>query len=127
MRRLLPYDAEDALIVDDAGRLLEGTSSNFFGVKGREIWTAEENILPGITRSMVLEEASAGGYIVHLEAITVDDIPLLDEAFITSSSRGVLPVVQINDHTIGTGQPGLVTKDLEERYQRRLEAELETI
>ncbi len=127
VRQLLPDDVEDALIVTDAGRLLEGTSSNFFAIKGKEIWTADENVLPGITRSMVLEEAEKAGYPIHLEPITVDDIPLLDEAFITSSSRGVLPVVMINDHTVGTGSPGPVTEDLERRYQQRLEAELEKI
>ncbi len=127
VRRLLPEDVEDALIVDDAGRLLEGISSNFFAVRGGEIWTAEENVLPGITRSMVIEEANSAGYPVHLEAVTVDDIPLLDEAFITSSSRGVLPVVKINDRAIGAGSPGPVTEELEKRYQRRLEAELEEI
>ncbi len=127
VRRLLPDDVEDALIVTDAGRLLEGTSSNFFAVKAGEIWTAEENVLPGITRSMVLEEAQKAGYPIHLEPVTVDDIPLLDEAFITSSSRGVLPVVKINDLTIGAGAPGPLTEDLERRYQRRLEAELEKI
>ncbi len=127
VRKLLPENVEDALIVNDTSQMLEGTSSNFFAIKGGEIWTAEENILPGITRSMVLEEARQAGYPVHLEPVTVDDLPLLDEAFITSSSRGVLPVVKINDQTIGSGVPGRVTKELEKRYQQRLEAELEEI
>jgi branched-subunit amino acid aminotransferase/4-amino-4-deoxychorismate lyase len=102
-------------------------SSNFFGLRDGVIWTAEEGVLAGITRSLALEVADAMGVPVELQGVREDELSMLDEAFITSASRAVLPVVEINGKAVGTGTPGPVTQRLLQGYLERVEAELEVI
>ena len=129
-------------MVDEAGRILEGLTSNFFAVKGNEIWTNEESVLSGITRSLVLDEAVRNELPVNFRSITITEIPILEEAFITSSSRGILPVKQIDEVLIGygklvsldkpvcpgqsvcPGQPGPITKRLMDCLEDRIRNEL---
>jgi len=112
IRGQLPIGVEEALMVDDDGCILEGLTSNFFAVKGDEIWTNEESVLSGITRLLVLDEAVRIELPVNFRSITITEIPDLEEAFITSSSRGILPIMQIDRILIGSGQPGPITKRL---------------
>ncbi|MGB2909290.1 MAG: aminotransferase class IV, partial [Anaerolineales bacterium] len=105
IRGQLPTGVEEALMVDEAGSILEGLTSNFFAVKGNEIWTNEESVLSGITRLLVLDEAVRIELPVNFRSITITDIHNLEEAFITSSSRGILPVMQIDRILIGSGKP----------------------
>jgi len=124
IRGQLPAGVEEALMVDDAGRILEGLTSNFFAVKGDEIWTNEEGVLSGITRSLVLDEAVRIELPVNFRSITITEIPDLEEAFITSSSRGILPVKQIDRILIGSGNPGPITKRLMDCLEDRIRNEL---
>ena len=126
-------------MVDEAGRILEGLTSNFFAVKGGELWTNEEGVLSGITRSLVLDEAVRIELPVNYKSIMITEIPILEEAFITSSSRGILPVKQIDDVYIGSGQPagpgkpacpcqpGPITKRLVDCLEDRIRNEVEEI
>jgi branched-chain amino acid aminotransferase len=127
IRQQLPGDIHEALMVDESGYVLEGLSSNFFGIKDDLVWTADEQVLSGVTRAVVLEEIQEEGLTLRLEPYPLSQIPELSEAFITSSSRGVLPVVKIDEHIIGDGKPGKLTRKLSERYQKRIEGELEKI
>lgn len=127
VRQDLPADANEAILIDENDRVLEGLTSNFFAVKNGEIWTIEEGVLSGITRSVVLEEARKEGLVVHFEGIRAADLAGLDEAFITSSSRAVLPVTRIDGQVVGGGKPGPLTRLLLADYNRRIEAEVETI
>jgi branched-chain amino acid aminotransferase len=127
VRQELPTGIHEALMLDPQGHILEGLSSNFFAVISNEIWTEEEKVLSGITRSIVLEEAKAEGIPVHLKSISMNDLPNVKEAFITSSSRAVLPVTQIDYQTIGDGTPGPITLQLLRRYQERIQHEVESI
>ena len=97
------------LLCDEAGRLLEGSSSNFYGVAGGALWTAGEGVLEGITRRIVLDLAVRLDIPVRLEGPLRAEVSGLDEAFLSSSSRGVLPVVVIDGETVGDGRPGPVT------------------
>jgi branched-chain amino acid aminotransferase len=126
IRKQMPDDVHEALMVS-SGKILEGLSSNFFAVKEGVIWTAEEGVLSGVTRSVVLDEILGEGIPSRFSPLAVDDISVIEEAFITSSSRGVLPVVQIDDQQIGVGKPGPVTIQLHKRYLQRIEEELEEI
>lgn len=126
IRKDLPQGINEALMVAD-GSILEGLTSNFFAIIDGRLWTAEEGVLSGLTRALVLEEAAAAGLVVHLNPVPIASLPLVQEAFITSASRAVLPVIQIDDLVIGSGQPGPVTLDLMARYQARIEAETEAI
>ena len=109
----------ELLLVDERGRILEGTSSNFFAVLDGRLRTAGEDVLQGVTRGLVLAEAKEIVPIA-LAAIEVADLPRLSEAFITSSSRDVMPVIQIDQVCIGSGEPGPITQALMARYRARL-------
>lgn len=127
VRRSLPPEVEEAIMVHPAGELMEGLSSNFFGLLAGEIWTAEEGVLSGVTRRLTLDCAAKCGIKVHFQPVTTAQIGSLQEAFITSSSRGVLPVVRIDDVIIGDGRPGQLTQQLMECYSRLVESESEVI
>jgi len=104
------------LLLDETGRILEGSTSNFFAVIGSRIVTAGESILEGVTRGVFLTLIGQAGLSLDLRPISSDDLGRLDEAFITSSSRGAVPVVTIDDVTIGRGVPGPITVQLSEMY-----------
>ena len=127
IRRELPAGVNEALMIDENDRVLEGLSSNFFAVQRGEIWTAGEGVLSGLTRAAVLEEIQQEGLPLHEHAITTADLFQLDEAFITSASRAVLPVVAIDHNTVDGGLPGMITRRLMRRFQERLNRSLEEI
>jgi branched-chain amino acid aminotransferase len=127
LRRSLPEGAFEAVMVSPIGELLEGLSSNFFAVIDGELWTAEEGVLSGITRAMVLEEARQLGIPIHLQGVAMASIPGVEEAFITSASRAVLPVTRIDAATVGSGEPGPITRLLLERYNRRMGREAKPV
>jgi len=101
----LPAGVEEGLLVGEGGALLEGLSSNFFAVVGGVLRTEEERALIGVTRSLVLEVAE-GIVPVERRAVRIDDLPRVDEAFLTSVSREVLPVARIDGRPVGDGRVG---------------------
>jgi branched-chain amino acid aminotransferase len=107
--------AADALFVNEQGHVLEATRSNFFIFRGDTLVTPRQGILIGVTRSVVLNLAH-GRFPVEERPILLDELSLVDEAFITSSSKEILPVVQIDDLVIGDGKPGPRTYELEQRF-----------
>jgi branched-chain amino acid aminotransferase len=127
LRRQLPQDVNEALMLDDYGRFLEGLSSNFFAVLAGEIWTAEAGVLSGITRQLVLEEIRLARLPLRLEGLPRSALPELHEAFITSASRAILPVTQIDAQIIGAGAPGPLTRLLARRYRSRVRQDVEAI
>jgi branched-chain amino acid aminotransferase len=116
----------ELLIVNRAGEILEGISSNFYAVIDGVLRTAGQDVLEGITRSIVLQEATA---IIPIEyrPLKVSELDRVTEAFITSSSREVMPVIQIDEHVIGKGQPGLITQTLLEKYREELARNAEVV
>lgn len=108
--------AYEYLMVNDRGEILEGTSSNFYGVQNGVLYTAGSGVLAGITRRIVLELAAMHDIPVQLEPVAADAIATLDEAAISSSSRGIMPVVSIAGQTIGDGRPGPICRTLMEAY-----------
>ena len=107
--------AADALFVNEQGHVLEATRSNFFIFRGDTLVTPHTAVLIGITRNVVLELAS-GRFPTEERPILLEELPLADETFITSSSREIVPVVQIDDLVIGNGKPGQRTYELEQRF-----------
>ncbi|MCG6927217.1 MAG: aminotransferase class IV [Acidobacteria bacterium] len=107
----LPPGVEEGLLLAADGSILEGLSSNFFGVLERHLWTEDERALPGITRALTLEVARAR---LDLERRPVrrQDLPRLQEAFITSTSREVLPVARIDGEPVADGRPGPRTGEI---------------
>lgn len=98
------------------GRILEGMTSNFFYVSNGVLGTARRGVLPGVTRSLVIAAARAARIGVVYRSLNVKQLPGIHEAFITSSSRGVVPVVVVDGIAIGDGHPGPVTQRLMSEY-----------
>ena len=110
--------ANDAWMVED-GLVTEGTSNNAYIVTaGKQIKTRQlgHEILSGITRDAVLRFARTAGYTVVEEAFSIEEAKQAEEAFITSASTFVLPVINIDGTDIGSGKPGPVAKELRKIY-----------
>jgi branched-chain amino acid aminotransferase len=103
--------AMESLYVDREKHLLEGTTTNFFAFINGKLITPGDSILLGITRQVILQLA-AGEYDIEIRDIHRDEIPDMDEAFITASNKEVVPVVRIDQHVIGGGRPGKRTRRL---------------
>ena len=108
---------DDAWMVED-GAVTEGTSNNAYIVKGGKIITRHlsNDILHGITRAAVLRFAREAQMEVEERAFTVAEAQDSDEAFFTSASAFVMPVVELDGAAIGTGAPGPVATRLREIY-----------
>lgn len=128
--RLARENIFEALLVKN-GKILEGLTSNFFwiGQIGNlpYLATAQRGILLGVTRTMVIRAARERGLEVRFSPLRLDQLSLAKEAFITSSSRGVVPVVQIDDARVGQGSPGKATRMLMSAYEEYALKRVETI
>ena len=109
--------ADDALFLTTAGHLSESTTANVFLVRTAldgvlELATPSLDcaILPGTTRSWLLRWAASAGLRPVEGWLTPDELATADEAFISSSVAGVLPVTRFNGHPIGAGVPGPWTR-----------------
>jgi branched-chain amino acid aminotransferase len=107
--------ASDALFVNEQEHVLEGTRSNFFVFRGDTLITPRAGILLGVTRNTVLALAQ-GRFAIEERPILLSELAHVDEAFITSSSKEITPVIQIDDIIIGSGKPGPHTFELEHRF-----------
>jgi len=108
---------DDAWLVED-GHVTEGTSNNAYIVKGNKIITRQlsSDILHGITRAAVLRLAREAQMQVEERVFTIEEAQQADEAFTTSASAFVMPVIEIDGATLGDGTPGPVAKRLREIY-----------
>jgi len=106
--------ASEAIIVDRAGQVVEGSTSNVFVFEGGVLLTPPESsgILMGITRQKVLEIARARQLPLEERAFGAEKLESADEAFITSSIREVAPVVRVDGKRAGGGKPGPRTLEL---------------
>ena len=119
------YDANEALFVatSDSQTILEGTTFSLFAVDGNDkVITPPINgtILDGITRKVVMEIAPKHGIAVEERTIKLADLPKINEVFITSSTRNIVPVIRVDKTVIGKGIPGKMVKrlsDMLEEYQ----------
>ncbi|MEZ5318633.1 MAG: aminotransferase class IV [Vicinamibacterales bacterium] len=114
MQEALRRGAEEALMQNLAGEVVECAQANVFVVRGGEVITppVDAGLLPGITRECVLTLAREAGYACREARLTPDDVFAADEAFITGTTREVTPVVRVDDRPIGGGVPGPVTRTL---------------
>src|SRR5579863_2215570 len=113
-------NADDALYVNEQNHVLEATRSNFFIFRGDTLVTPRSGVLIGVTRNVVLELAR-GRLLIEERPILLDELSLADEAFVTSSSKEITPVIQIDDSSIGNGSPGPRTTELERRFIKMVE------
>jgi branched-chain amino acid aminotransferase len=123
---VLPEYIYEGIVCNSRGELLEGFSSNFYAVKNEKLWTAGDKILFGITRKIILD-VTPDLLPSHLHPVTIEDLPSMQEAFLSSSSRGVVPIVKIDNHVIGEGRPGPYTLEITRRYNSWVEENIEPI
>ena len=119
-------DAYEVILMGADGHLLEGTTSNFYAILRDTLYTASDGVLGGISREVVFTVAPDVLPLVR-RPVHQRDIPALQEAFISSSSRGIVPVVQVDDHHLGDGVPGPYTRQLMAAYRAWGAAHTETL
>jgi branched-subunit amino acid aminotransferase/4-amino-4-deoxychorismate lyase len=118
-RRAREAGADEALLTTGDGRVLEGSSSNVFAVIGGRLVTPplREGLLAGVTRSVVLEVAARLALAVEERPLTIAELADADEAFLTATTREVIPLTQLDGRTIGTAQPGELTAAIHAGYR----------
>ena len=137
-KHLMQEGIFEALLVAN-GKILEGMTSNFFYVLRPErseerllrrtqskdaqhetLYTTQRNILLGVTRTTVIRAARGRGVEVRYQPLKLNQLPAVKEAFITSSSRGIVPVIQIDEVRVGRGRVGSLTKMLMSAYENEV-------
>lgn len=120
-QQALRQGAFEGLMRNYRGELAECTTSNIFVVTGGVAATPplSAGLLPGITRHFLFDIGREVGITVEERTLGDDDLLDADEAFLTSTTREIVPVVQVDDRTIGAGTPGPVTRRLLQEFRRR--------
>jgi branched-chain amino acid aminotransferase len=113
---------EEAILLDDHGRVCEGTGENIFVVWEGRIVTppAASSILDGITRKSAIQIARDLGIEVIERDIARAELYLADEVFMTGTAAELVPVREIDDHTIGDGTPGTLTRAVQKEFEDAL-------
>lgn len=112
--------AYEAILCADDGCIAEGSTSNVFMVKNGEIWTPPRavGILDGITRAKVIDLCREHRVPLVERRFSPDELRAADEVFITSATRGVLPVTTVDEKPIAAGAPGPVTRRVMDLYDQ---------
>ena len=108
--------AIESVYVNQADQVLEGTTSNLFIVRDNSVVTPAEEILPGITRDVLLELLKQE-FPLELRPVPRQELLESDEVFMASSTKEVIPVVQVDDHNLGDRTPGPVTRKAMEIFK----------
>jgi branched-subunit amino acid aminotransferase/4-amino-4-deoxychorismate lyase len=111
--------ADEGLWLNTRGHLSEGCTSNVFVISGRKLFTPapRDGILPGVTRVRVLAAARQLGLAVHEGKVRLKRLERAGEAFLSSSVRGIRPLVMVDGKKVRDGQPGPVTRAIAERVR----------
>jgi len=119
MRQIAREAGADEAILDRDGKITEGAASNIFIVKNNTIITPPKSdcLLPGITRDLIIEIAYEAGLNFREDDITQEQLKDADEIWLTSSTKEILPVTQLDDKPVATGKPGRHWRDMLDRYQ----------
>jgi branched-chain amino acid aminotransferase len=110
----------EALMLNHKGEVAECTGDNIFLVRDGVLYTPpiDAGILEGVTRQAVIELARQSKFEVREVPLTKHDVYIADECFLTGTAAEVVPVVKVDSRTIGTGKPGKITRDLQERFHK---------
>jgi branched-chain amino acid aminotransferase len=124
MQQALRHGGVEGVFRNYRGELSECTQSNLFIVSHGVVRTPpiDAGLLAGITRAFVFEVGTALGITVEEAPLRDADLLGADEAFFTSTTKELMPIVQVDDRTIGAGRPGTITGRLLQEYRRRANA-----
>ena len=120
LKKAAAEDAVEALYIDRNGLALECTTSNIFAFVDDTLVTPGRGILSGVTRKVVIELAQ-GIFPIDIRDISRAELLSADEVFITGTSKGLVPVVQVDDGVIADGRPGQRTRQLMAEMKRHTE------
>lgn len=111
--------ANEAIVLNQEGYVVEGSGENIFVVRDNILYTppAYLGALEGITRATVMELAEELGYIVKEQPFTQHDVYVADEVFLTGTAAELVPVVAYDERVIGDGVPGPITKKIHQSFQ----------
>lgn len=117
-QRAMEADAYEALLVRE-GVVTEGSHCSFFGVFDGSVVThpLTNHILPGITRSVVMELCRNLNIPVHTAPIAVDRLAEADELFLAGTTTGIMPIVHVDDGSVQSGHPGPLTQQLQQAFR----------
>jgi D-alanine transaminase len=120
MQAAVEADCLEAVLYRPDGTLTEGTHTSLFAVRDGAILATPSStaILPGITRSLILHLAANAGISVRRQALKRMDLAHMSELFLTGTTSEVLPIIRVDGQPVGDGQPGPVTRRLQEAYRR---------
>jgi len=114
--------ADEALMLDVHGAVSTCNATNFFIVVKGEVWTSTgQHCLNGITRRKVIELCHAQGIPAFEKDFSLVNVYAADEAFVTGTFGGLTPVMEVDGHLIGNGQPGELTRRLRDCYLAEIE------
>jgi branched-chain amino acid aminotransferase len=118
--------AFEALMKNHRGELCECAQSNIFFVRDGVLLTppVDAGLLVGVTRAFVLQLAAASGRPAEQRVLHEEDLASVQEAFLTSTTREIVPVVRIGTHAIGNGRPGGVTRQLVDAFRGAVQGRL---
>jgi branched-chain amino acid aminotransferase len=126
MKKALRIGFNDAIYLNPSGELLEGTTSNLFFFKKNTWITCDSNeIVRGVTRSILLE-LMKGQYPIENRSLHRDELIDCEEAFLCSGVKDAVPLVQIDDQKIGCGHPGPQTAVIRKLYRDYIKKHLDT-
>ena len=128
-QKALDAGCDDAIFVSDQGVVREGTSSNLFIVSGGRLIThpLTDNILPGITRMVVLNLCKDEALEVEESFFGIEALLGADEVFLTGTVTELLPIVRIDDKSIGNGEVGPITRRLYDLLRKQAMAGGDTV
>ncbi len=112
--------ADESILLDDRGRIVEASIYNIIAVRGRDVLTPAEGCLQGITLEATLEAAADRGFQVRHTNLYPYDLESADEVLFTSTAVGLLPMTILNGRAIGRGRPGPVFQELSAAYELAL-------
>lgn len=110
---------DEALLLNGAGNVVQGTAENIFAVRDGMLMTppTSEGLLAGVTRDTVMMLARDSGLAVIERALDRTDVYFADEAFLTGTAAEIIPIVEADDRVVGSGSPGPVTTMLIDEYR----------
>ncbi|MFC1873737.1 aminotransferase class IV [Chloroflexota bacterium] len=111
---------DEALLLNEKSLLTEASMSNIFLIRDGRLQTPKEEngILPGVTRAVVLEMTSALDIGASEQDIRLEDVFTAEEAFLTNSLMEIIPLIEVDGKTVGSGRPGPVTRKLMTEYRK---------
>ena len=113
---------DEALMLDPKGYVSTCNSTNFFMISNREVWTSNgEYCLNGVTRGSVIELCLKNNIPIKEKDFKVKDVHSAEEVFVTGTFAGIIPVISVDGIVIGNGERGLLTKQLQNWYESKIE------